>query len=363
METNPRNPLDLAAKLSASPAGQTQPGYEQAVQLYREALESDEDSPYRWADLAEALQAAGHTREATLCFERAMALAPSIPQIWVRHANFLFMEDRPNQALSSAAKALATVPDFDEVLFGNFDRLIDDPAVVAATIANQPRILQSWMKHLIAVHDAPAAALAWSRIAASGHADASLTSDYVRYLLESQHLAEAQTVWSEWLGDKKGDYPRSNLIFNGRFESDPTGSPLDWSITKPHLEEADFYETIREKDGVRIQFNGKSNIKYDNVSQLVVLPRAGKYRLTAHMKSMEITTNEGPRLAVTDLNLASESLTGSHDWMAVSLEFTTSQPRAVRVAIIRRPSEKFDNKISGIIWVSRMTLTPVIPPS
>ena len=76
------------------------------------------------------------------------------------------------------------------------------------------------------------------------------------------------------------------------------------------------------------------------------------------VKTDGITTNEGRRLAVTDLGLGTEPIGGTNDWMTVALDVKVNQERAIRVAVVRRPSEKFDNKIEGTVWIDSVTLVP-----
>ena len=50
-------------------------------------------------------------------------------------------------------------------------------------------------------------------------------------LLKQRMTEDAVQVWASYLGRRRGDYPNSNLLFNGDFENAPTGGALDWRIT------------------------------------------------------------------------------------------------------------------------------------
>jgi hypothetical protein len=218
------------------------------------------------------------------------------------------------------------------------------------------RALRSWLNHLIAAGNLPAAQLAWSQVVAVPSADdAALANSYVDFLLHQQAWRESVHAWSSWLGRRRGDYPDKNLIVNGRFEFDPSGSPLDW-----HMVIGERFESVREAHAARIQFAGKSNVQFDHLWQTAVLLVPGTYRLSARVKSEGISTNEGPRLAVTDLGIASEPFTGTRGWTPVNLEFGVRQPRSVRIAVVRQPSWKFDNKINGSFWITDVALVPIV---
>ena len=155
--------------------------------------------------------------------------------------------------------------------------------------------------------------------------------------------------------NRRGPYPDRNLLFNGTFQMELLPGPLDWHITP----DADQFETALTKKNVTIRFLGKGNVAYDHLSQVAILPRAGTYRLTMRVKTEGITTNEGIRLAVSDLGLATEPIGGTNDWMTVSLDVKVNEARAIRVAVVRRPSEKFDNKLAGTVWIDSVTLEPL----
>jgi tetratricopeptide (TPR) repeat protein len=325
------------------------------VTLYREALRLDDASPYRWADLAEALAADGRVRDAGQCFDRALTLAPSVPQIWVRHANFCFLHEQPERALDSAVRVLDCVPDYDSVLFHDFDEMLPKPETIAAALGGRPRPLRSWLSHLIEVNNPVAARIAWKQILDGHFGEPAIASAYTEYLIRTQAWSDATAAWSTWLGPRRGDYPDRNLLFNGRFERAPSGGPLDWRIG----EDSEFFETVRENGVVRIHFEGKANVDYNQLSQVAVLPAAGRYRLKASVKSNEITTNEGPRLAITDMDLETDPITGTHDWMPLTLDIQTTRARSIHVAVVRRPSRKFDNKTAGTFWITDVSLVPV----
>ena len=334
----------------------TDPVGEPTLGHYQEALRGDSANGYRWADVAEALAEAGRDAEARQAFTRAVALSPGIPAVWLRYTNYCFFHNDTKTALPMAAHVLATVPDYDGILFHYFDRIVENPAAVLAAIGGDRRAARAWLEHLIASNNSKAARSAWNLIVEAGFGDDKLAAGYVDYLLRVKAWDGALTTWAEWLGKRRGPYPDRNLLFNGKFEMEPTAGALDWHITP----DVDQFETALTKKNVTIRFLGKGNVTYDHLSQVAILPRAGTYRLTMRLKTEGITTNEGIRLAVTDLGLATEPISGTNDWMTAPLDVTVDQARAIRVAVLRRPSEKFDNKIAGTVWIDSVTLIPAI---
>ena len=366
------DPLPAAEQAALDPRQNAE-----AVVLYQKALRLDNANPYRWADYAEALANIGQTTKARLAFARALDLGPHIPAVRLRLVNFLLLNDPP-AALPHAAKVLEAVPDYDPILFRFLDTAISPPSRILDAIGGQPRALRSWLLHLIATNQPAAAQLAWQRLLAQKLATPDHASAYVDYLLRQQQFAAASQSWAAFVGRASGDYPSRNLIFNAPFSlytgSPYTGvpsiatqprqpshgsGPLDWHFAP---ESEDFLVTY-EPGLLKIRFEGKTNVNAELAWQTVVLPHPGAYRLSASVSTDQITTNEGLRLAIQDLGLVSESIIGSVAATPIHLSFSVPAPRTVRIAVVRRPSEKFDNKIEGAALVRDLLLISLGSPS
>jgi hypothetical protein len=344
---------------------QDTPNLPKSIRLYTEALRREVANPYRWADLAAALQASGDLENTRACYQRALALSGEVPQIWLRVANFHFDQGETDQAIPLAARVLKIVPNYDEVLFSYFDQLLPDPAPVFVAVGNNRRAITAYTQHLIDSGNMKAARLSWHFAHSAKFADNRLTASYIDGMLRAHHFSEAQRDWVDYLGEKCGDYPQRNLLFNSGFEMEPTGSPLDWRI-----EPSDKFATVRDdsvfhsgKWSLRVEFNGAENVTYSNLSQLAWVG-PGRYRLRAWIRTDKITTNEGIRMEVNDAEIAgrfamqTDSISGTSDWQVIEETFTVpSQTALLSVRLVRLPSRKFDNKVSGSVWIDDMILT------
>ena len=105
---------------------------------------------------------------------------------------------------------------------------------------------------------------------------------------------------------------------------------------------------------------------YHEVYQFVKVSPGQSYRLQAFMKTQDITTDSGTRLEVHDaynasaLSRVTDDLTGTSDgWTSLLLDFTTGPKTAlIVVGLVRLPSKKLDNLISGKVWLDDLQLTP-----
>jgi hypothetical protein len=350
--------------LAAAALDQSPPDAQAAIRLYASALQGDQANPYRWSDLGSAFVAAQKLPEARSCYSRALELAGAIPQIWLMDANFHIQTDEPEQALHSAGRVLRTVPDYDSVLFGYFDRLGIVTDSVLAEIGTDRRATYSYAQYLIGSRKMDQAAQIWRDAESKGFADDGLTSSYIDAMLAVHRDAEAWHDWIAYLDGRRGEYPDHNLLFNSGFEKDPTGSAFDWRI-RPSGEFETAFDASAAHEGaraLRIRFHGTSNVSYDNVVQ-EALVTPGEYTFEAWIRSDNITTNEGPRIELFDPEMPSrfqfstDSFGGTVAWRLVRQRLAVPPgENLLAVRIVRRASQKIDSKINGDFWMDSARL-------
>ena len=343
---------------------QAPPDLPRALSLSLEAVRRDSANPYRWSDLGGVYTSLNDFPNARYCYQRALELSRKIPAIWLRDANFHFQLDETPAALVSAARVVTTVPDYDSTLFNYLDRVISNPAQVLAEIGGDRRATLAYTEHLLRTGNLSAGTQAWRFGMDKGFNDVRLSLLYVETLLKARQYEQAQRDWAASWGTDRGDYPDRNLLFNGDFEREPTGSSLDWRIMP--LGEV---ETSRDKSaakqgqwGIWVRFAGTANVSYSNVEQLVrVTP--GPLTLKAWVRTEAITTNEGLRFQIVDseaparLDVRTASWTGSHDWTLISQTFTVPPAtNLLAIRLVRQPSEEFNNRIKGSVWVDAVSL-------
>jgi len=334
------------------------PDYNRAILLYQQALEADPANPYRWSDLAEAFAGGGQLDSARLCYRQSLELSGSVPQCWLRAANFHFNLNEYNEALPLAVRVLEAVPDYDSVLFDYFDQLLPTADLIYGYIGTDRRIVRAYAAHLIQKGNLPAARIAFRFANGAGFLDNNLTASYIDAVVSAHRASEAQRDWLTALGKSRGDYPDRNLIYNSSFERDLSGISFDWKLTP-----SEAFDTVVDQSvahgghsSLRITFHGDANVSYNNLEQLAVVP-PGSYVFQAWIRTQGITTNEGPRIVVAELEppasvlLHTDSLTGSSEWTLFSQQFTVPDSQVLSIRIVRQPSQKFDNKVAGSFWL------------
>jgi hypothetical protein len=336
-----------------------------AVEAFEAALGRDMASPYRWCDLGEAWLAAGRIEKARYCVNRALELGPNSPPVLMRAANFHFRTGEPRLALPYTARILRMVGEYDETIFSSYDRMgVTQEEVLRAGLPDGERVAQSYFLHLLAKGSPEQVRAGWNWVESRSFADDRLADEYVRYLVRFGRYETAAGAWAAHTATREPGYREGNWLFNGGFEREPAGTIFDWRIMPAEGVQAsrDSGEAASGKWSLRVRFEGKENVSYHHVSQMAVV-EPGSYRFRALMHTEAITTDEGVGFRIVDaedpqrLDIATERLTGTQRWRDVEQKFQVPErTRLLEIEIYRKPSLKFDNKISGTVWVDLATL-------
>jgi hypothetical protein len=331
-----------------------------AADLYRTLLYRDPANPYRWCDYADALQLTGDTERARKAFARAIELGPAIPPVQARAGNFYYAIGDVEAAVASYRTVLSTVHDYDSIIFMTLGRLGLQPTDVLARALPAERVTGAnylaFVMNSGTLNDTDAV---WSWLRANKLADDATAARYIDYLLRKNSSSKAALAWADYLGERRGDYLRPNMVYNGSFKNAPTPSRLDWQIQPLEGVEASIDSGSGGNPELHIRFDGKSNVNYAHVSQTVCLS-PGQYRFRARVRSDALTTNKGVLFYMTDpsgrLQWSTEAITGTHPWTWIEQDLLVPASQFQTLQIVRRPSEKIENKIEGSIWIQHVSI-------
>jgi hypothetical protein len=315
--------------------------------------------------LGEALLESGDARGATYCFARATQLGPTSAPILLRAVNFHYRIEDPPGALRYTALILRATAEYDAIVFSSLERMgVPVEQALRTGIPAERRPAQAYLHHLIAKGKAADCARVWEWAAERGLPDDNLAAEYVDFTLRNGSPQAAAEAWARHLGNRGGDYPKANLLFNGDFEAPLTRSPLDWQIEPIDGANAavDDATAFSGRHSLKVEFAGTQNVAYRHVWQLAAAG-PGIYRLQVYLKTDNITTDQGISVHVFDseapgrLSLLLPALAGTNDWTKQEKVFTAPpQTRLIRVELVRLASLKFDNKIRGTVWLDAVKL-------
>ena len=330
-----------------------------------EALRRDANSPNRWCDAGAALWKSGRLAQAQECYGNALSLGPDLPTVLLRAADFYDAEGRQAGAVALTARVLAKTASYDSMVFEWYrTHKVPLSAVLSQGLTGNARAARAYLHNLMDNERMADAAETWQWVLSKGYADAALARDYSQYLFANEKYEAAALSWAAYLGPHREGYGESTWVFNGGFESELSGSPFGWRIDERQGVEAARDATVAHAGthSLRIHFDGKENPDYGQIAQTVFL-KPGKYRLTAFLKTQDLTTDQGIALRIVDprapprLDVKTEPVSGTHDWTEVSQIFTVApQTRTIWIQVIRRPSLRFDCNINGTAWIDSVSL-------
>lgn len=335
-------------------------GPDEAVAVYRALLAGDPARPANWAALGEALAAAGDDAAAKAAFDIAVRQGPHRPEILMQVTNWAFETGRLELAAELTKRNLSLVRSYDQVLF-RFLRLagLSVQESLARAVPEEREPLAAFLQTAIRAEGSSSARAVWAKMMSLGLVEPNDLPSYTAKLLEDGWTQEAVDAQQNVAGDRDPEWPQSNRVFNGSFESESLRTPLDWRMRRHKGAELSFDEEVAAKGtrSARIRFPGGENLQATPLTQTIPVESSAHYTLTAMVRADGVTTDEGLRIEVRapggrGAPDVTESLTGTFDWRSVELPFRApADAETVVVSILRRRSGRINSKIKGTVWI------------
>ena len=328
--------------------------------LLKPLLNEDPSNPLVWCTYAELLSANGQTQAAAAGFEQAIALGPGLSPVLMRAANFDFAQGRLDRGFELTKRILAQTDAFDQVLFSYLTRSgLPVSRLAGMAVPAVPRVASAWFSWLRGSGSDADLRELWSWMRKNQLVDPRSATDFAWAFWQRKAFADAQDAWADWSPLSGEGYLHPQRLANVRFADEPNGSPFDWALTPVAGAE------IQRSSGLDIRFSGTENIDFSNVRQFTTVS-SGRYRFSAEIEADDVTTDQGPFFHIFDpvnpgrLNVASPPAKGTvaRSWITLDVP-VASGTHALQIQIERRPSQKFDSKISGTLHVYRVSLLPV----
>jgi hypothetical protein len=303
-----------------------------------------------------------------------VALAPMSPGLAWKAANDDLLAGQTDRATAQFRRLLEMDPRYSGAVFATSLRALGNPQNVVEKILPgnaAPTLKLNFINDLMGQQDEGAANQLWNELVSSRAAFPFSAADpYLEKLIASGQIAQAKEVWQDMVraGTLPGGWnPRENAVYNGGFEWNPVQAGFDWRAQHfPYVG-----TTFGDPDGyqgqkaLRIDYTYPENEDSEPVFQLVPVEPGRTYRLSAWVRSEDITSDSGPRLRASDpanpscLSAETAGATGTTTWHEVSVTFSTCPAtQLIRLSIWRPRSYEYPNDISGHFWVDDVKLAP-----
>lgn len=323
-------------------------------------VQLDQSNPHVWASYGEYLAGVGELDAAARAYDQAAALGPGLAPVLMRAANFDFSHERSAQGLALVPKILLQTSDFDEILFSYVDlsaRPVSE--LMGMAIPASPAPARAWLAWLRGRAPEADVRAVWDWLHSNGLSDDATAADAVNALWQRKAYTAARQIWMDYTNQSGPVGGGTEMLANTEFGSVPSRTPFDWTLAPaPGV-------TFTHNDGLEVRFLGEANVAAVGVAQqTVVLP--GRYRFTAVVSADQVSTDEGVGFQIVDgedasrLHVETARVRGTVARTELALDVTVPpETQILRVALTRTPSLKFDNKVSGVLRVHRVSLAPV----
>jgi len=334
-----------------------------ALPYCRESVRLDRYDSENWLDLAETLYETGDSQQEQKAIEQALAVDPKTPQVAWNAANLYLLQGEVEPAVGLFGAVLRGDPSLSLLTLKTSWRTLGKVDPILRMLPPNSDIYLQFLGFLVAQNQQESAAQVWQRlIDLNTEINYRNALFYVDKLLTWKEISQANEAW-EQLGERSPGfkaYQRSeqNLVVNGSFENEILNAAFGWRIASRGTTVGASDEA--EKDGQHSMLILYGTPVVDSgLSQVIPVEPNATYTATAWVKSEDLQTANGPRLAVYDAYSgasfgASEPTSYTTDWRIVQTQFTTG--RDTRLVSLRFSRDRQDTVIRGRLWVDDVTL-------
>jgi tetratricopeptide (TPR) repeat protein len=345
----------------------------EAAQRYEEAARLSPNDFRLFMELGRVRGLVGDTRGGEEALRRAVELAPSYPDPRWYLGNSLLRQGRIEEAFAELRRAGEVspekfLPQVIELYWRYYNA--DVPSVLAA-VGNSARARGQLMEYLINLKRLDDARRLWEGFDAEQRKLSRATGEklLLRYL-EAKRFHDVLALHRELSAvDGAQTAAAPEQVMNGGFESAvgaPGKNPFEWQVVPLEGAQMGLDGRVRHEGArsLRIAFNATNTLTFRNISQLVTVAPATRYRLEYYVRTEDL---KGAATLVTEIVDAAQPdrvlaasqpvATGTADWQAVALDFTTAPGvQAVTMRIVSQPCTAATCPIFGKVWYDNFNL-------
>jgi tetratricopeptide (TPR) repeat protein len=360
--------LGVASELSMQdPSGRT------AITDLRRAAKLDPRSADIWADLANAYEKVGNPAEARKAYEKAQADYPISSDIAWRYGSFLLRQGDLAGGFGQIRRALAVDPSLTTSGVAEcWEASRNADTVLKDALPHETSYYLAAQDYFLSQKQDDAALVAWNGLLnLQQQLKVQDATPLVNQLIDDHRIPEARKTWQEALDATHWPHQQSDsgsAVFNGGFEYPVANGGFGWREEPVSGVTYDLDRGVAHsgKQSLRVTFDGSTNLDFAQLLQFVPVKPNQRYQFIAFIRTENISTDSGVRFLIYDPNHASAPRTltpniiGTNAWTEVATDVSTGAHTDLLIIALRRiPSEKFDNKLAGTVWIDNVSLVPV----
>jgi tetratricopeptide (TPR) repeat protein len=352
-------------------------GIHEAVRYLQIATQLNPRSADLWMELADAYQTSGDPVRAQKAYEEAQADYPISAEVAWRYGSFLLYQGKLSEGYAQIRRALLADPSLvTSAISESWQSNRDVTPILNEVLPPRSDYYLRAIDFFLSQNLLNPALAVWNRQRELGlpikMRDA---TPLVDALIEQNRMVEAQQTWHKVLEVASWAEAPTNgesLVLNGGFERAIANGGFDWRETAESGARFDFDSSIAHSGSrsLRIQFDGTANLNFQNLFQYVLVEPGTRYHFSAYLRTEGISTDRGICFEILDprhpspVQVVTPDVIGTNPWTLVQTDLATGpDTHLLKIALRRMASWKFDNKLSGTVWVDDVDLTPIPVPA
>jgi hypothetical protein len=350
----------LGVQLSASDQDN-----DRAVTSLRTAVMLNPNRARYWLDLAAVYQVTGDIEKQNQAVQAALAAEPGDPEIRAEAGLFFLVAGNTDRALPLFRQALAQNPEAAATILPTCWRETRDASLIlTSVIPDNPQLELQFLAMLTQQKESSAARQVWQYVMASHRAfQPGLSFFYFDYLLNEHDVAGFDRAWRDLASvatSLQSYLPNGNLIVNSGFEQRLLNSGRDWRYEPADHIAAGIDDAVAHSGSRSLSLFYDGSLAYDaGWKQLIPVDPNAEYEFSVWIKSENIITSSGPRVAIVDAYsganlLLTDDVLDTHPWQ--EWKGTLRVPAStglIAAKIIRSPA---DTRIRGRVWIDDLRL-------
>lgn len=357
---NAEYPHLLGLQLSASDLDD-----ERALEDFRRAVSLNPNVGRYWLDLASVYQVTGNIERQNDAVQSALLAEPDNPEVAAEAAQYFLVAGNVRRALPLFRQALDQNPQAaPAILLLCWRRTRDANLVLAQVIPDHPELQLDLLRILTEQKDTSAAKQVWQHLINSRSSfSPPLSFFYFDYLLKAHEAASFEKSWHELAGpfpDLRTYLPTDNLIVNAGFEQALLNAGFDWRHEPVEHIVAGIDDSVAHSGARSLSLSYDGNPADDaGWSQFVPVQPNTDYEFSAWVKSENVTSSSGPRLAISDADtgtnlLLTDDVLDTHPWQEI--RGTVRAPSATQLLAVKIVRSPANTRIRGRVWIDDLRL-------
>jgi len=336
-----------------------------AIANLRKAVNLNSNSGRYWLDLASLYQVTGNAEKQNEAVQSALNAEPGNPEIASEAAQYFLVAGDADRAWPLFRQALVQNPQAAKAILPVCWRETRDAnLLLAKVVPGSPELQLAFLRMLTEQKETTAAKQVWQHLVASRRSfQAQLSFFYFDYLLNEHEVASFDRAWHELAGlspNLQVYLPSDNLMVNAGFEQPLLNSGFDWRYEPADHIAAGIDDKVAHSGAHSLSLSYDGNPAYDaGWKQFVPVQSNTDYEFSAWVRSENVTSSSGPRIAIVDAYsganfLLTDDVLDTHPWQEIKGRLRVpANSDLLAVKIVRAPA---NTRIRGRVWIDDLRL-------